>query len=161
MLYRFGSHEMNEITRELSRDGHPVAVEPKVFDLLGLLIRQRRRVVSREELARELWPGISVGPDSLSRLVKEARKAVGDCGERQATIRTLRGCGYRFVAEVRVREAGAASSEAERLLAYAQRSLETAVDVDSTGLRDHVHEFVASCRLAIESALEQGTQPLQ
>ncbi len=77
-----------------------VAVEPKVFDLLVHLIRHRDRVLTREELFQAVWDGREVSDATLSNHVRSARKALGDSGELQQTIQTVRGRGYQFVAPV-------------------------------------------------------------
>ena len=76
-------------------------MEPKVFDLLVHLIRHRDRVLSREELLQEVWDGREVSDTTLSNHVKSARKVLGDSGELQSTIQTIRGRGYQFIAPVR------------------------------------------------------------
>jgi len=77
-----------------------VVVEPKVFDLLVYLLEHPDRVVSREELFREVWQGRDVSDTTLSNHIKSARKALGDNGEMQQIIQTVRGRGYRLVAPV-------------------------------------------------------------
>src|SRR5262245_40387145 len=98
--YRFAGCELSAEERLLRRDAVEQAVEPKVLDLLLYMIEQRGRFLSREELLDAVWPGAVVSSTALSRAIKEARRAVGDDGERQAVIATLHGRGYRFVAEV-------------------------------------------------------------
>lgn len=90
-------------SRTLCRGGEPVGLEPKVLDLLLYLARHAGRLVSRETLEHELWPDVSVSDTALARLVKEARRAVGDTGRRQGVIETRRGRGFRLVATVRER----------------------------------------------------------
>jgi DNA-binding winged helix-turn-helix (wHTH) protein len=85
---------------ELRRSGATVAIQPKVFKLLLYLAERRDRVVPKEELFDALWPGESVGNCSLTRAVRVARLALGDRGDSQRMIRTIRGFGYRFVGEV-------------------------------------------------------------
>ena len=75
-------------------------MEPKVFDLLVYLIKHRDRVLSREELLQEVWEGREVSDATLSNHVKSARKILGDSGELQSTILTIRGRGYQFIAPV-------------------------------------------------------------
>src|SRR5262249_60015829 len=89
-----------------------VPAEPKVFDLLVYLIRHRDRVLSREELFREVWDGREVSDATLSNHVKSARKILGDSGELQQTILTIRGRGYQFIAPVTVIPEGAGAEEA-------------------------------------------------
>jgi DNA-binding winged helix-turn-helix (wHTH) protein len=98
--YRFADCELDADARSLLRSGAEVAVEPKVFDLLRYMIEQRGRFLSRAELLAAVWPGTVVSEAALSRAIKEARRAVGDDGERQAVVATLHGRGYRFVADV-------------------------------------------------------------
>ena len=88
MIYRFLDCELDEARRTLVRDGEELPVQPKVLDLLVFLARHRARMVPKELLFRELWPDTIVTEASLTRLVKEARKAVGDDGRRQGVIKT-------------------------------------------------------------------------
>jgi DNA-binding winged helix-turn-helix (wHTH) protein/TolB-like protein len=91
----------------ISSAGATVPVEPKVFDLLVYLIRNRERVVTREELFETVWEGRPVSDATLSNHIKSARKALGDSGELQQTIQTIRGRGYQFIAPVSELAAGA------------------------------------------------------
>jgi DNA-binding winged helix-turn-helix (wHTH) protein len=84
-----------------------VSVEPKVFDLLLHLLEQRGRCLSHRELLEAVWPGTVVAPAALTRAIKEARRAVGDDGTRQAIIATVHRRGYRFVASARERSPSA------------------------------------------------------
>ena len=77
MIYRFGPFELDEEAGELRRGGQPVPVQPKPLALLALLIRDRDRVVSQDELFEALWPGTAVTPGSLTRAVSHARRAAG------------------------------------------------------------------------------------
>lgn len=94
----FGELELDEARRQLLRGGVVVAMEPKPFELLIYLIRQRDRVVRRDELMKVLWPDVVVSDASLSTCVARAREAIqplGDC------IQGVRKIGYRFVGELR------------------------------------------------------------
>ncbi len=57
VIYRFGAFELDEGLYQLRREGEPVKLEPKVFDVLLTLVRHRDRVVSKDELLDRLWPG--------------------------------------------------------------------------------------------------------
>ncbi len=96
--YEFGNHRVNLGTFELFSGDKQVAVEPQVFSLLSYLIQHRDRLVTKEELLDELWGHRYVSESALSTQIKSLRKAVGDDGQRQAVIQTVRGRGYRFVA---------------------------------------------------------------
>ncbi|HEV7761506.1 MAG TPA: alpha/beta fold hydrolase, partial [Acidimicrobiales bacterium] len=100
MIFAFGDAEIDTATFELRRAGEAVNVEPQVFDVLVLLVTHRDRVVLKEELLDEVWGDRFVSESALTSRIKDARRAVGDDGRRQAVIRTVHGRGYRFVAPV-------------------------------------------------------------
>lgn len=100
MRARFGKCLLDSNARALVRGDEAVHVEPKVLDLLVLLAQNHQRVVSKDELMDTLWPDAVVGDAALSRLVKEARRAVGDSGTEQAVIKTFHGRGFRLIAPV-------------------------------------------------------------
>lgn len=98
MRIRFGSFELDDERLLLARDGVAIALRPKVFDLLLVLVRERARVVRREELFERLWSSTAVGFGSLSGLVNELRSALGESGRGPSSIRTVHARGYQFVA---------------------------------------------------------------
>ena len=100
MRYRFVQCELDVRLYQLHRDGAPIAIEPKVFDVLVYLLRHRDQVVSKDELLDQVWPGQVVSETALSRCIAAARKAVGDDGSKQAVIETQHGRGFRFIATV-------------------------------------------------------------
>jgi DNA-binding winged helix-turn-helix (wHTH) protein/pimeloyl-ACP methyl ester carboxylesterase len=87
--------------RELRSGAGVVAVEPQVFDLLEFLIRNRDRVVSRDDLLAAVWGGRVVSDSAVAARINAARQALGDDGRDQRFIRTVARKGFRFVAEVR------------------------------------------------------------
>jgi DNA-binding response OmpR family regulator len=99
----FEGFELHEERRELLRGGVPIPLNPRPFDLLVILLRNRRRVVCKRELLEQVWAGVHVSDTALSSALKELRHALGDDGAHQRLIRTLRGHGYRFVAIVEER----------------------------------------------------------
>jgi DNA-binding winged helix-turn-helix (wHTH) protein/tetratricopeptide (TPR) repeat protein len=109
MKFRFGDFELDEERWELRRAGRVVEVPPKVMETLSFLVRHRERVVQKEELFDELWPGVSVTEASLMKSISIARQILGDDGDAQGMIKTVRGRGYRFVAPVQVEEAEVAA----------------------------------------------------
>ncbi|MEZ5765998.1 MAG: alpha/beta fold hydrolase [Xanthobacteraceae bacterium] len=100
MRFRFGDCAMDVERRELRRAGAAVPVEPQVFDLIVFLIRERHRVVSRDDLIAEVWQGRIVSESTLATRINAARKAIGDDGHAQALIRTIARKGVRFVGDV-------------------------------------------------------------
>src|SRR5262245_5842593 len=83
--------------RGLLRGGEAIHVEPQVFDLLLHLLRNREQVVSKDDLLAAVWGGRIVSESTLNSRVNAACEVIGDCGEQQRLIRTIRGRGFRFV----------------------------------------------------------------
>lgn len=102
MEYQFTDFTLDPEKFELKERGSLVAVEPQVFELLQLLLENRDRVVSKDEIIEKVWDGRFVSDASVSSRVKSARQAVGDDGTAQSAIRTIYGKGFRFVAETLV-----------------------------------------------------------
>ena len=98
MRVRFGGLELDEDRRELRRDGEPLAVEPRVFDLVAYLVRHRGRLVSKDELLDRLWPDSDVQEGALSVCVHRARRLLEEAGS--PAIQTVARRGFRFVAQV-------------------------------------------------------------
>ena len=99
-VLRFAGFELDPATRELRSPAGPVHLEQQVFDVLLHLVQHRDRVVLKTELLDEVWGDRFVSESALTSRIKTARKALGDDGERQRFIRTVRGVGYRFVGDV-------------------------------------------------------------
>ncbi len=114
MLYLFEHFALDDERRELRGDGI-VPVEPQVFDLLIYLIKNRDRVVSKDDLIASVWGGRIVSDSTLDSRVNAARKALGDSGREQKFIRTFTRKGIRFIGEVS--EASAGSPDATISLA--------------------------------------------
>jgi DNA-binding winged helix-turn-helix (wHTH) protein len=106
MIFAFEGWELDAGQYELRDAGQPRKIEPQAFDLLLLLVRNRDRVVSRDEIVAQIWSGRIVTEATVSTCVKSARQALRDDGRSQRLIRTVHGRGFRFVGEVTVREAG-------------------------------------------------------
>jgi len=102
MRVRFGDFELNGQALELRRGDSLVPLQPKVFDLLVYLVQHRDRVVLRDELLRALWPGVTVGGDSLNRAIRGLRRALGERSSTDRFIRTIQRRGYRFVADLEI-----------------------------------------------------------
>ena len=97
MILLFRDYELDLGVQELRRAGEIVHVEPQVFDLLVYLVRNRERVVSKDELLDAIWEGRIVSEAALSSRINAARRAIGDTGNDQALIRTVHKRGFRFV----------------------------------------------------------------
>lgn len=101
LRYLFDDFSLDTERRELRRGPEVVAIAPQVFDLLGYLICNCDRVVSKEDLIRSIWHGRAVSDVALTTRLNAVRRAIGDSGEEQRLIKTLPRRGVRFVAEVR------------------------------------------------------------
>jgi DNA-binding winged helix-turn-helix (wHTH) protein len=77
-MYEFDRFVVDVVRRVLSRNGTPVSVSNKAFDVLAALIRDRQRVVEKEELLREVWPDTIVEENNLTVAVSALRKALGE-----------------------------------------------------------------------------------
>ena len=95
-VWRFDGFVLDTQRYELTGGGEVIRVEPQVFDVLTQLVSNHHRFVSKEELFDSVWGGRFVGEAALTSRIKAARRALGDDGESQRYIRTVRGRGYRF-----------------------------------------------------------------
>jgi eukaryotic-like serine/threonine-protein kinase len=101
VVYEFGPFRMDPDKQVLLRHGQLIAVTPKAFETLLVLVRRGREVVSKEELLKEIWPDSFVEEANLSQHISKLRKALGDTLEGEHYIVTLPGRGYRFAVPVR------------------------------------------------------------
>jgi len=121
MQHHFADCTLDDARLTLMRGGSVVAVEPKEFDLIHLLVRNAGDLVTRDRMVEEVWGGRIVSESAISACIAAARKAVGDTGKAQAIIRTVARRGLMLVAEVTVEAAGPAAVAAPSLPAPAQR----------------------------------------
>jgi len=98
MVHRFPSFEIDEPARELRAGSRVLPLQPRVFDLLVYLAKNRGRVVSKDELLDTIWADVTVADGSLQRAVSLARAALAEAGAPDA-IRTHARRGYRFCDE--------------------------------------------------------------
>ena len=98
MRYQFNGFEIDTLKFKLIFAGKAKAIEPKDFDLIVYLIKNRHRTVTREEIFNAVWQGKIVCDSTLSNHIKSIRKILGDNGEEQCLISTIRGRGYQFIA---------------------------------------------------------------
>jgi adenylate cyclase len=101
LRYLFEDYAFDPDRRELYRGAEVVPIAPQVFDLLDYLIRNRERVVSKDDLINAVWNGRSVSDAALTTRLNVARTTIGDSGEEQRLIKTLPRKGFRFVGQVR------------------------------------------------------------
>jgi DNA-binding winged helix-turn-helix (wHTH) protein len=143
MKMRFADCVLDLSARQLQRRGKSVPLEPKVYELLVVLIKRRPAVVTNNELDELLWPEVYVARTSLTRLVSKLRSALGDTSHGSRVIRTAYKTGYAFCAEVTSADAGA-DSRAKMDLIWGKQSLPLADGVHVAG-RDE------ECALVIDA----------
>jgi DNA-binding winged helix-turn-helix (wHTH) protein/ATP/maltotriose-dependent transcriptional regulator MalT len=95
MSFRFGRFELDERGRTLRLDGSERPLQPLVFDLLVYLVRERERVVPKDELLSKLWDGTTVTDGSLQRAISLLRGVLRD-GDMEHAVQTFARRGYRF-----------------------------------------------------------------
>ena len=101
MRYLFEDCRLDTDRRELRRGGEVRPVTAQVFDLLEYLIRNRARVVSKDDLVGAVWGGRIVSEAAITTRLNVARRAIGDNGHDQRLIKTLPRKGFRFAGSVR------------------------------------------------------------
>jgi TolB-like protein/DNA-binding winged helix-turn-helix (wHTH) protein/Flp pilus assembly protein TadD len=95
--YRFGEFELTPSERAFGRNGTPISVSPKAFEVLTYLVTNPGRVVTKDELLKAVWPDSFVEESNLTQHISWLRKALGD---RPNYIVTVPGRGYQFTATV-------------------------------------------------------------
>jgi len=114
MIFQFDHFRLDSTSFEVWRDETRLEAQPQVLELLIMLIENRDRVVSREEIFDQIWKNRIVSDTTLSSRIKSLRKLLGDDGVQQKFVRTIHGRGFRFHAEV-VETQGSQSTPAENL----------------------------------------------
>ncbi len=111
MRFTFGTFVLSPGHRVLLRDGRPVRLIPKYFDLLVLLVAERQRAVTRQEIFDRVWADVVVSDGALSQAVRTIRRALSDGPQAAQFIRTVSRHGYQFVGDVvEVTDAGPLSA---------------------------------------------------
>jgi TolB-like protein/DNA-binding winged helix-turn-helix (wHTH) protein len=111
-LYQFGPYTVDSRRRTLSRQGLPVPVTPKAFDLLLYFVQNPDRVISKDELLKAVWADSFVEEGNLTQNVFLLRKALGQKSEHSGLIVTIPRKGYQFTGEVVISSQPAQSPEA-------------------------------------------------
>ncbi|MBR0883921.1 MULTISPECIES: winged helix-turn-helix domain-containing tetratricopeptide repeat protein [Bradyrhizobium] len=123
MRYLFEEYAIDTDRRELHRGADVVSVAPQVFDLLDYLIRNRERVVSKDDLINAIWNGRIVSDAALTTRLNAARSALGDSGEEQRLIKTFPRKGFRFVGPVREAQGAAGAVVADNAVDPSKHAL--------------------------------------
>ena len=112
MRVRFGDCTLDTDSRELMRDGRPVHLTGKAFQMLEMLVEKAPKALSKDSLQTSLWPDVFVDESNLASLIAELRSAIGDDARQPRFIRTVYGFGYAFCGALA--ETGAAPSGSRR-----------------------------------------------
>lgn len=104
--YEFGPYRLLPSERLLLRDEDPVALTPKAFEILVALVRRAGRLADKEDLLKEVWPDSFVEESNLTQNIFAIRRVLGTPEDGKGYIETVSKRGYRFVADVRVVDAG-------------------------------------------------------
>ena len=123
MRYHFEDYVLDTDRRELRRGSRVVHVAAQVFDLLDYLLRNRERVVSKDDLIAAVWDSRIVSDSALTTRLNVARRALGDSGDQQRLIKTLPRKGFRFVGAVREEQVQASAPADDVSLGQPQPSL--------------------------------------
>ena len=101
-LYEFGPFRVDAEKEFLLRDGDPVPLTPKTFQVLLVLVRHGNQVVTKDDLMKTVWPDTFVEETNLSRSIFMLRKALGENLQDRKYIVTVPGRGYRLAESVRL-----------------------------------------------------------
>ena len=97
-IIRFGDFTLDGAQRRLLRVGQDVYLPPKTFELLLYLVRNRGRVIPKDELLEALWPDVNVVENTLAQRIREIREALGESSSSARFIKTVPRVGYQFIA---------------------------------------------------------------
>lgn len=125
-IYRFGDFRLDPADRRLQRGGEDLALPLKVFKCLVYLVEHHDRAVSRDELIEQVWGSANLTDNVVAQTILQARHALGDTGETQQYIETLRGFGYRWATPVEVE--AAEGSKGDTVASLGGRMAPTAAD---------------------------------
>ncbi len=98
--FSFAEFEVDAAKRLLLKDGQPVALNPKTFDLLLTLVENRGEVVHKNDLLDKVWANQFVEENNLTVHITALRKALGEVKNEHRFLVTVPGKGYNFVAKV-------------------------------------------------------------
>jgi Tol biopolymer transport system component/DNA-binding winged helix-turn-helix (wHTH) protein len=98
--YRWDDFVLDLDSYRLERAGAPLALEPKAFNLLALMVRRPRHLFSKQEIFEALWPDTAVTDHALTRVVAQLRRVLGDEAREARYLETVPTRGYRWIKDV-------------------------------------------------------------
>lgn len=111
--YQFGPFVLDTLQHALLKKGKTVALTPKTYDTLLVLVQNSGRMLSKEELMHTLWPDSFVEESNLTQQVSMIRRALGDSASDPRYIATVPSRGYRFIAEVKEATEGKSGKDSD------------------------------------------------
>ncbi|MGC2298949.1 MAG: winged helix-turn-helix domain-containing protein, partial [Acidobacteriaceae bacterium] len=163
-LYEFGPFRVDADKEILLRDGDPVPLTPRAFQVLLALVRRGQQVVTKDELLSTVWPGTFVEEANLSRNIFMLRKALGETPQEHRFILTVPGRGYRLAETPRLLQPSPVqpqpvASPSEETTVLVARHSEVAIQIRESKLRLAITlAAVAVAALVASLALWKGSQ---
>src|SRR6266403_1076339 len=106
-VYEFGDFRLDAAKRGLWRDGASVPLTSRGFETLLYMVEHHDTVLDKDRLMEAVWPDSIVEENNLTQNISTLRRVFGETPDSHRFIVTVPGRGYRFVADVKMREAGA------------------------------------------------------
>ena len=156
MIYQFADWELDTERYLLARAGQSVKLRRQVFHVLAYLLAQPGRVVSKQELAEQLWSGRVVSDTAVESCIRAVRRAIGDSGHEQRIIQTRYGQGYSLVVAVRGLSEPQTPEINERALHADRGALKDGVDTIASTVGEHKVVTILCCGLCDDPSPPDG-----
>ena len=133
--FRFGPFRLDLSSYQLWRGDEHLAITPKSFDTLAVLIKHRDRVLPKEELMNAVWPDAFVSEDNLTQAISVLRRTLGDDPNQPTFIATAARHGYRFIGTVHEIPAAPAETIAAVAAPHAPASRDSSSNLPQRAVR--------------------------
>src|SRR5208282_275192 len=142
-IFQFGEFQIDALARVLRREDEVLALNRRAFDVLLYLVQNSGRILTRDELVKNVWPDTFVDENSLAQSISVLRRALGEKPGENSYIVTLPGRGYQFVSPVTavaaeslstIPEAANAARDAPNQLLFQQDTIRTRVIIEEKEL---------------------------
>jgi DNA-binding winged helix-turn-helix (wHTH) protein len=162
-IFQFGEFRIDVLARTLRREEEIVTLNRRAFDVLLYLVQNPGRVLTRDELLKNVWPETFVDENSLAQSISALRRALEEKPGDNTYIVTLPGRGYQFVSVVQVvapekpaivADAAIAASSGTGGLIFQQQAIRTSVITEESGIESHPRP-----RLVVEKRDNQALRP--
>ncbi|MCL1035583.1 winged helix-turn-helix domain-containing protein [Shewanella submarina] len=109
--FGLGEWQVLPATNKLARHGRAKSIEPKAMEVLLLLCARPGELVTTEQLLDSVWPAFESGDNPLHKVINQLRRALGDSASNPSYIETIRGKGYRILADIQLPQSPAPQPE--------------------------------------------------